>query len=493
MQEHKAGKGKKTLSLIIYITIGFLILFIAFVLRFYHLNYNSPFSDEATYIVIGRLGIFQGDWWTYNASAWLAGFPYIYPPMTAIASMTGGILGSRFLNVILGVLTVEAIFLLTKEVSGLKNYYGYIAGFIAASLVAGSTIALYVSRLATYDAPSYYFFLLSLIPLLQAEQPRRNSGRLYFYASIILLLSCLTKIIIFVYLPFIIVYSFYKARKRGKEQLHFWKIYFLFPMLLILTIYFLGNFTMLKTYAAENILRDKTPIPVFFQTMWEDSKFIWPFWMIGSIGLFIKRKFVLWGILTYCAFLIMFPHLITQRALWTFEKQVTVTVCFLSIIAGIGIAELTQYIKNTSELSLLLLVLSGGIFFYISLSFQDFYRFNVLWNNSTAALSYLSKNVYSGEKILAESGGTAILATYDKNFPTNTTTFDWFVYRKQTGEKAYLNAVKDGYFDIIELEGTDQQDNAIFSKLHNKVYAYLTGDYKKVYSRNGFVIYKRAY
>src|SRR6266852_5974158 len=92
-----------------------LILSVAFAVRFYNLNYNSPFSDEATYIVIGRLGIFQGDWWTYNASAWLAGFPYIYPPMTAIASMTAGILGSRFLNVLLGVLTVEAVFLLTVE------------------------------------------------------------------------------------------------------------------------------------------------------------------------------------------------------------------------------------------------------------------------------------------------------------------------------------------------------------------------------------------
>src|SRR5688500_6963109 len=77
------------------------ILFGAFLLRAHNLNYNSPFIDEAMYIVVGKWGFLQKDWLTFDAASWMLGHPYAYTPLTSLAYLSGGIVGSRFLNVIL--------------------------------------------------------------------------------------------------------------------------------------------------------------------------------------------------------------------------------------------------------------------------------------------------------------------------------------------------------------------------------------------------------
>ena len=71
------------------------ILFFALLIRVIGINYNSAFNDEAIYVVVGRLGIFANDWWSYGAKLWMAGLPYIYPPLTALAYEVGGLAGSR--------------------------------------------------------------------------------------------------------------------------------------------------------------------------------------------------------------------------------------------------------------------------------------------------------------------------------------------------------------------------------------------------------------
>ncbi|MCL5432698.1 MAG: hypothetical protein M1524_01095 [Patescibacteria group bacterium] len=52
-----------------------LILTFAFVVRIININYNTAFNDEAIYVVIGRMGLFTNDWWSYGAKLWMAGVP----------------------------------------------------------------------------------------------------------------------------------------------------------------------------------------------------------------------------------------------------------------------------------------------------------------------------------------------------------------------------------------------------------------------------------
>jgi hypothetical protein len=45
-----------------------ILLLASFIIRILNLNYNTAFNDEAIYIVIGRMGLFASDWWSYGAN-----------------------------------------------------------------------------------------------------------------------------------------------------------------------------------------------------------------------------------------------------------------------------------------------------------------------------------------------------------------------------------------------------------------------------------------
>ncbi len=464
---------------------------LAFVLRAYNLNYNSAFNDEASDIIIGRLGIFQGDWWVYNASAWLAGFPYIYPPMTAIASIAGGVWGSRLLNVIIGTLLVETVYIFTIMTSRLKHPYDYLAGIIAAAIIGGSAIGLYVSRLATYDAPSFYLLFLALIPLVKAESPGKHIGRYYFYAAILAVLACLTKIIIFIYLPLLVLYSAFKAYSAGKSHLKLWFIYFFIPMIILSGMYILANVQSLITYAHVNTTRDVVSLSEFMTTLWENTSYVWIFWTIGTIGLAITKRWKLWSIFTLAALWMTVPHLLSQRALWTFEKQILLTIMFLAPICGIGIASLIKGVKFRIIRVALVTIFFFALGLYSTFSYNDAQRFNTKWANSTTILHYLASQVHNGDKVLAESGGTAILELYEKDYPTNVTTFDWFNYQGLEGKPAYISAVRDGYFDYIELEGPGQQGDQTVHQLRQELVPAMEENYSVKFINNGFYIYER--
>ena len=71
---------------------AFGLLFLAsFLVRTINLSYNIPFYDEAVYVVIGRLGLYQHDWWSYNAASWVAGSSFLYPSLAALSYNLRGI------------------------------------------------------------------------------------------------------------------------------------------------------------------------------------------------------------------------------------------------------------------------------------------------------------------------------------------------------------------------------------------------------------------
>src|SRR4030043_1808519 len=170
-----------------------LVLVSSFIVRVINLNYNSAFNDEGVYIVVGKMELFTGDWWSYGANLWMAGLPYIYPPLTALAYQIGGLMGSRFLNVIFGVLLIEEVYRFTRLINLFDEKVNQLAGLIAAFLVGFSAIGFYVSELATYDILSFFLLLFAINSFLKAK--RYENGKYYFLTAITLLIAFLTKII----------------------------------------------------------------------------------------------------------------------------------------------------------------------------------------------------------------------------------------------------------------------------------------------------------
>ena len=102
-------------------------------------------------------------------------------------------------------------------------------------------------------------------------------------------------------------------------------------------------------------------------------------------------------------------------------------------------------------------------------------------------------DVSPGVRIRTYVGPSAILASYERNHPANITTFDWFEYRNFQGDEAYINAVKDGYFNIIELEDESKSKNLLYQKVHLLVKQNLTDSYHLVYAKDNSYVYRREY
>lgn len=183
-----------------YIFLSFIIVF-AFVIRIYNLNFNSPFLDEALYIIRGLNTLNGNIGETLEDTSWVGGNPFFYPLLSGIFYSLGGIVGTRFLNVVLGTICVFLIYAFTKQLLLFKDKRtNEIAGLAAAGIMATTTVAITSSRLAIYDALSFTLFLFALVTLHKAIYS--GEGKFYVQASITLFLSFLAKYIVAIFFRF---------------------------------------------------------------------------------------------------------------------------------------------------------------------------------------------------------------------------------------------------------------------------------------------------
>ena len=108
------------------------------------------------------------------------------------------------------------------------------------------------------------------------------------------------------------------------------------------------------------------------------------------------------------------------------------------------------------------------------------------WKDASSMQYMLKTRIKPDSHILAEEGGATILALYDTVPPSQVTTLDWFEYAGLTGDEAYLQAIRDGYFDYIELDGQAEAQE----KLADKIREIMSPQYNIVYNEHPFEIYE---
>src|SRR3990167_3383639 len=223
-----------------------IILVLAFLIRIINLNYNSPFLDEAIYINLGK-EFWKGHWSElFSDISWVWGFPFFYPPISAIFHALGGIVASRFFNVVLGTASVFLIYKFTREIFPVSSEKeSKTAGLVASALMATSTIPVTFSRLATYDALLVFLFLAGVVALARAVfEGERNA---YLTAAVFLFLAFLAKYIAVIYIPLLLLITLYLAvkTKRGEAVGGILKSFWV-PLLLLAIIYIATTFPELK-------------------------------------------------------------------------------------------------------------------------------------------------------------------------------------------------------------------------------------------------------
>ncbi len=111
------------------------------------------------------------------------------------------------------------------------------------------------------------------------------------------------------------------------------------------------------------------------------------------------------------------------------------------------------------------------------------------WPNVDGVMAEIAKEAQLNDKILTETGPAIILAAYDKTSPLNISTLDYFEYGKFKKDEAYLQAIRDGYFDLIEVNGRTE----VKRDLVKKIRAELGDKYTLSYTNKPFEIYERTY
>jgi len=508
----------------------FVVIFASLIIRVVNLDYNSAFNDEAIYIVIGRMGLYTSDWLSYGAKLWMAGLPYIYPVLSALAYQTTGLLGTRFLNVIFGIVLVEEVYRLTLLFNLFDKKTNQVAALVAAFVSGFAATGIYVSKLATYDMLSFLLMMVGITSFLKARY--YQNGKYYFISSISLLGAFLTKIVVAVFFPPLVVLSLLILKTRSKLHRQFAISYLYAPFFLGMAVYGIFNIQNFITYVVTHrnlgVVEDYTTI---LEIIWRMSSISLLLSLPASLMLALQNKIKQTSILLGLAAVIPLFHLLLHRYA-TLDKHMYLTVIFLSVVIGYGASLLIRgklpklgghqdyrrlgakiaitsprlyaanqirQLNNTYRsvrigqksrvpvvISSLLLVCLAIV--YTRNSFQVVSELEHEWRNTSSLGSFLSQRVEPGDKVLTENGGAVILILYDKIFPpTNIVTFDWINYSGITDERAYLQAVKDEYFDIIELDGQSEGNDILRDGLR----AEMSDKYSLIYTANNFEVYER--
>lgn len=416
-----AYSSRLSLELII---LGFVVIVLT-ALKVYNLNYNSPSYTEAAFIVLGRMGIFKNDWFTYNPDVWLGLKSTIYPAIAGITSVGLGVAGTRLFNIFLSIGLLEIIYAITNFLDASKK--SFVAGMTAVFLFAASAPLYYATRLGIYTIPSLFCLFLSLFLILKTVNSS-HAGKYYFLSLMLLSTAVLIRNNCIVYLPILFAISIIRAKRLA--LIFYWKRYFLLPLLILLSLAFLA-------------------IPNIF-----------------------------------------LPRFDVELASWDIAPDILSVFAVTAIGIGLGTAKILRSasFKKMRLVFLALLFLLCGI--YVIDSFTYSQKYNTTWANTDEAAEFLKANVTKQDRILTENGPITILAVFDQVSPMNITTFDWFSYSDKTGVEAYTNALKDGYFNLIQIDN-EEDDTSYHTQIEQIIKQ--QNDYSIVYDSEQLSIYKREY
>lgn len=466
------------------------LLVVMFGARIYNLNYNSPFNDEAVYIVVGELGLFEGDWVTYNPGSWIAGHPKLYPSMAALGFQFGGIWGARFLSTLFGLVPPAIAGWMILSMYEKKSKWVRAAGMaLVMSLVGGTAVGIYISRLATYDAPSVAFLMISVGALFKTRNYTSgiDASKWYVLAGISLAMAVMTKIIMLAYAPLVVFYAAWLAYQ--KHLYRFGILYFALPLATILGVYALLYGGAVTGYLDGQTGRENFNIFAVWSYFIGNTEMLTGFWMLGSLGLLLTRRWKPFFVLGIAGAWIVALHIATHR-IASFDKHSYLAVIFWSIAAAIGITELLLQVPKRVVRPFFSGMLIGVSMLYLVIAYRQSSRFNNEWPNVDGILNALIQRMNEDDRVLTQLGGATILAVSTVTHPAQTTTFDWFEYQSREGTEAYRKAVEDGYFQWIVLDNQPYENN---QAIYDAVNEHLQENYVLATEVNEFRLYARAY
>jgi len=465
----------------VFISPIFVVLIYAFLLRIYNLNYNSPFLDEAQYLILGRK-VLVGHWQESNPFAWVGGMPLFYPTLSAVFGFWG-ITGSRLLNALLGTISVYLLYLIVRYLKLSNNDQdNETSAIIAASFLAVLAVPLYLSRLAIYDMLSFTLLLAGLVLLLKSLKSEKQKDwrkeNWYFGAAVFIAASYLAKYISFIIFPVVALAAFWQAKINGNHEVRLYLKYFLLPLSTIVIGYALWQYPALIHFQEEQISKATSHSVVILKSFYSYSLPVLLPAAIGALLLFFKSSRTAL-VLIILALTPLAVHLATNNSAASGQHSY-LTVIFLLPLASYG---LQSFIGRWPRFGNLLLgLLFIATFFY---SYSQLLKLERAWPNTDKAMDFLKTRTSDHEKILSSQDDVTLLALPNFRDENITGIFD-FKYKNLTGSQAYSLALSENFFDFVLLD--DHAHGTIESTVLNSI----TFHYRPIYNEEPFTIYHKS-
>lgn len=456
------------------------IVVVSFVLRIHNLNYNSPFLDEAQYIVLGQK-VLAGHWQESDPFSWVGGMPLFYPTLSAVFGIFG-IIGARFLNVLLGTLSVYLVYEFTKSLLFSNNEReNKIAGLIAAGFLAVLANPLYLSRLAIYDMLSFSLFLLGLVFLVKGFTIKKpdlwQRENRFVVAAIAFTLSFLAKYIVLILLPFIILFGLWYMSRFGKKKFKIYLTYFIVPLTVIVGGYSIWQFNALLHFQTEQVSASESQSFNIIRNFFTYSLPVLIPAFVGSVLLFVQKQKIMPVILITFALITPVIHVVTNNLAASIQHTF-LTIIFLLPLAAYGLLSVIR--KWHFAGTILLMGMLVGTLLY---SYPQLRLLESEWPNTNAVMDYLKENTTNHEKVLSSQDDITVL-TLSNLTDENITGIYTFEYKNRIEADAYRLALNEDYFNFVLLNDHDHQE------VEKTARDALTSHYKQVYGQAPFVVYK---
>ncbi|MFL5703216.1 MAG: ArnT family glycosyltransferase [Ktedonobacteraceae bacterium] len=440
---------------------------------------NTAFQDEALYIYAGR------QIWQYwlggpplldSYSYYFSGYPYVYPIIGGALDMLGGLELVRIFSLVCMLIVTICGYYVTKRLFNQKS-----AVFAAIFFVCQGPV-LFLGRLATYDPLCLCLMAVGTALAVNASLAQRPWRALSIgpflvlafgakYAALLFIPSILTTLALCTWLR----WGWISMLVRG--TLGVLSLVVVGTLAAIVVIHFDPN--MLHALGATTI--DRVVLGAYARPALAGHvvEIAGLSYAVGLAGLvFARKKHLLIALLFLGSALLVPAYHIYKAELISLDKHLGFSMFFVMPIAGYALASLSGFRWTFSSGRYWLSGVAICLMLFL-VGTQEAQNMYLSWPPTTN-LAYALKTQArpAGGRYLMEQFEVSRYNLRDDTYTWQWAGLDFFEYTDKQGHyylgnEAYIKAINDGYFDLIQLNyGYDTQTALLISQTieHSKKY-----------------------
>jgi Dolichyl-phosphate-mannose-protein mannosyltransferase len=431
--------------------------------------HNTAFQDEALYIYAGRQ-IFNhwlgGPVPIDRYAVYFSGYPDFYPVIAGVLDMIGGLELARTFSLLCMMGVTICIYSITL---GLFNRLSAI--FAVATYVSLGSV-LFVGRLATYDALCLLLLALAASLAYWASRSRKPWLVLIIGPLLILAVAAKYAALLFV-LPVLGILVFYSLELQGWWSM-MQRLVLVCCALLVCSVvaYLLMDKMVLEglslTTTNRVALIHRTPLQLLIRVL-QLGGITYIAALLGLLLVFFRdKRYRLLALLLFASSWLVPAYHIYKQEYVSLDKHMAFSLFFAMPLIGYALTWLSGYTQSKSLKGRHWLAGLAVVLLVFTIGAQQAQEIYAGWADTTNLSYQLHTQLRAG-------GGRYLVEDIEvARYDSEDTSYDWqwngvsyFYYTKSNGQhylgnEALAQALKDRYFDIIELSFNYQPVQARF-------------------------------